>query len=207
MARRRATASRSQADAERHAAERAEDRRLVEATLGGDNGAFEVLFTRYREKVYGVVYGYVRNRDDALDIVQDAFVKAFQRLSTFRLEAKFYTWITQIAINLSIDHTRRRKRRKVIELQEHHEPDKTLASSTPPRAPGAGMLDDEFRERYEEALAKLSEKHQAVFVMHAIKGTSYKEIADVLGISIGTVMSRLHYARKNLQKHLADYLT
>lgn len=192
--------------AEERRLQREEDLRLIEATLAGDMAAFETLFTRCRDKVYAVVYGYVHDKDDALDITQDAFVKSYRKLDTFGGRSSFFTWVTQIAINLAIDHTRKRKRRRVIQLEEHMSAERRLAAASEPPKPGAELLDAELKARYEAALAELSDKHRTVFVLHTVEGLAYKEIAEVLGISIGTVMSRLHYARKRLQGLLSGYL-
>jgi len=194
----------TRADARRAAAE--EDPRLVERTLAGESRAFEILFERYRERVYAVSFGYVRDKEEALDITQEAFVRAYEKLASFRGRSSFFTWVTQIAINRSIDMVRKRKRRRTIQLEDHHEGARRLAAAKPLPGPGQGVLDDELRERYEAALAELTEKHRTVFVLHTVKDMAYKEIAALLEISIGTVMSRLHYARKRLQSLLAGYL-
>lgn len=185
---------------------REEDHRLVQRVIDGDGSAFEELFTLYRDKVYGVVFGYVRSKEDALDITQEAFVRAYEKIGTFRAQSSFFTWITQIGINLSIDHCRKKKRRKTIGFEDHMQPERHLAASTPEPPPGRGLLSRELREQYEQALEQLSEKHRTVFVLHTVKGMAYKEIASLLEISIGTVMSRLFYARKNMQRQMEGYL-
>jgi len=184
---------------------RADDQRRVERALRGDRTAFEELFVAYRERVYGVVFGYVRDADDALDLTQDAFVKAFQKLASFKGESSFFTWITQIAIHLAIDHTRKKKRRRLVQLDDP-ERGESAPLAVEPAAVAKGLLAEELRGRYEEALEGLSDKHRTVFVLHTVKGMAYKEIASVLDISIGTVMSRLHYARKKIQALMGDYL-
>jgi RNA polymerase sigma-70 factor (ECF subfamily) len=187
------------------AAARAEDLALIDRALGGDSSGFAALFEKYREKIYRVVYGYVHDKDDALDVTQEAFIKAFKSLSTFERESGFYTWLTRIAINLAIDHRRKRARSKVIPLEDYMDP---------PSRPGGGgapdprrrLEDRELKERYFRALEELSEKHRTVFLLHTVEDMAYKDIAEMLDISIGTVMSRLHYARKRLQELLGDYL-
>ncbi len=186
---------------------RAQDLECVRRTLAGDNGAFAELFEHYRDRVYAVAYGYAREREAALDVVQDAFVKAYEKLSGFKGQSGFYTWVTQIAINLSIDRVRKKKRRKLIQLEEHHVPQKHLGAASPPDAPSRRLLSTELRTHYERALAELSEKHQSVFVLHTVKGMAYKEIALALEISLGTVMSRLHYARKRMRSLMEEYLS
>ncbi|GIW71210.1 MAG: RNA polymerase sigma factor [Planctomycetota bacterium] len=181
---------------------------LVEQARAGSTEAFEELFRRYRDKVFGVVFGYVRDREDALDITQDAFLKAYRHLDRFAGRSGFFTWVTQIAINRAIDVRRRRMRRKVIALPERAEPEHNPRLPRRGEAPPVGerLEEQELRERYLRALDRLSEKHRTVFILHTVEGLAYKEIARVLGISIGTVMSRLHYARKNLQRELEGYL-
>ncbi len=186
---------------------REEDEALVSQALDGRTGAFETLFTKYREKVYRVVYGYVYDKDDALDIAQDAFIKAFKNLASFRGHSGFYTWLTQIAINLAIDFRRKRKRQKIVTLEDYMEdPREKIGGATQPPEPSEKLAEKELRERYFDALERLSEKHRTVFLLHTVEGMPYKEIADTLGISIGTVMSRLHYARKHLQELLGDVI-
>jgi RNA polymerase sigma-70 factor (ECF subfamily) len=198
------------AESERNAAQReqsrAEDLGLIERARRGDSSAFAALFEKYREKLYRVVYGYVHDKDDALDIAQEAFIKAFRNLEAFEGKSSFYTWLTQIGINLAIDARRRRSRRKIVPLEDFMDPQEKLGGSSPPQPPERHVAEMELRERYFEALEQLSEKHRTVFLLHTVEGMAYKEIAEALEISIGTVMSRLHYARKKLQDLLADYL-
>ena len=183
-----------------------EDFQKVEEALAGDPESYEFLFNKYRNKIYRVVYGYVYNQDDALDITQDAFLKAFQSLHTFRRKAGFYTWLCQIAINKAIDFKRKKKRRQTSQLQEFvSSEDSAIGPSvTPPDRP---VEAEELQQGFVEALDQLSEKHRTVFLLNTVENLSYKEIAEALGISIGTVMSRLHYARKRLQKLLKEYLS
>jgi RNA polymerase sigma-70 factor (ECF subfamily) len=187
----------------------AEDLALVERAREGDTDAFDELFRRYRDKVYGVVWGYVKNRDDALDVTQDAFLKAYRKLGSFRGRSKFFTWVTQIAINRAIDVRRKHMRRKDVQLGEHHDRDdarRRPGRSPASRPPEAGVQDEELKQKYQEAVDSLGEKHRTVFLLHTTEKLAYKEIAATLGISIGTVMSRLHYARKKLQKALEGYI-
>lgn len=192
--------------ARERAGQRAEDLSLVDRCLARDAQAFEALFNKYRDKVYRVAYGYVHDKDDALDVVQEAFIKAFKSLAGFERESGFYTWLTRIAINLAIDHRRRRARKKAVLLEDYMEPEPRPGGGPPPADPARGVEEKELRERYFQALEELSEKHRTVFLLHTVEGMAYKEIASTLEISIGTVMSRLHYARKRLQELLRDYL-
>ena len=187
-------------------AARAEDVGLIDRALKGEGSAFESLFEKYREKVYRVVYGYIHDKDDALDVTQEAFIKAFKNLPGFERESGFYTWLTRIAINLAIDFRRRRARKKVVALEDYMDPEAKVGGASGAPDPERRLEEKELRERYFEALEQLSEKHRTVFLLHTVEGMAYKEIASSLDISIGTVMSRLHYARKRLQELLADYL-
>lgn len=185
---------------------RAEDAALIERVRAGDRAAFAALFEKYREKIYRVVYGYLHDKEDALDITQEAFIKAFRNLDSFEGKSGFYTWLTQIAINLAIDARRKRARKKVVALEDYMDPSEKLGGTALPPSPEQRLAERELRERYFEALEQISEKHRTVFLLHTVEGMAYKEIADALGISIGTVMSRLHYARKHLQELLGDHL-
>jgi RNA polymerase sigma-70 factor (ECF subfamily) len=188
-------------------ASRDEDLRLVRGILAGEGAAFEELFHRHRERVYRVAFRYTRNRDDALDLLQEVFVKAYRALKDFDGRASFATWITRIAMNAGVDRIRRGKA-EVVEYRDD------LANpgggEAPLRGPGCNPAQDALRrelgDQIREAVARLSEKHRSVFLLHAVDGLSYREIADTLGIAIGTVMSRLHYARRYLRDHLEGYL-
>jgi RNA polymerase sigma-70 factor (ECF subfamily) len=185
---------------------RAEDAGFVARARRGDPAAFAALFEKYREKIYRVAFGYLHDQEEALDIAQEAFIKAFRNLDGFEGKSGFYTWLTQIAINLAIDARRKRTRRKIVALEEYMESGEKLGGTTEPLSPERRLSEKETRERYFEALEQLSEKHRTVFLLHTVEGMAYKEIAETLEISIGTVMSRLHYARKRLQELLGDVL-
>jgi len=182
------------------------DRALVEAVRGGDGTAYRGLVERYQGRIYAVIYGMVRNREDARELTQEAFVKAYRNLGSFRLEAKFSTWLRRIAMNVSIDHLRRQKLRRTEEFDEgiasrdqgvislaHHRED-----------PGRNLEQKRLRERIFEAMDSLPDDQQQAIVLREIEGLAYKEIAEIMGIPEGTVMSRLYYARKKLQALLAD---
>jgi len=177
---------------------RALDEDLVERVLAGDSSAFEELYERHRHAVYKVAYGMTRNAEDALDVVQETFVKAHKSLPRFERRAKVGTWLCQIAVHQAIDLGRRRKVRQADSLEEGL----VKGKSANPRA---GAQEHELREALDRALGQLSEKHRTVFVLYTVKGLSYKEIATAVGVSVGTVMSRLFYARKNLQGLLAEF--
>jgi RNA polymerase sigma-70 factor (ECF subfamily) len=176
------------------------DRELVDAARRGDREAFRTLFERYNRRAYALALGMLRQPDDALDVVQDAFIKAHKHLDRFEGTSSFYTWLYRIVMNLAIDQLRKRKR--VIELDE--ESDDGLLPQLLGGNPGRALMDKEIRARIDAALAALSDNHRAVLVMRELEGLSYEEMAKVMGCSKGTIMSRLFHARKNMQKQLAD---
>ncbi len=193
----------------------AEDAQFVERALGGDSQAFEALFLKYRQRVFSVAWRLLRDEDGALDVVQDAFVKAYEQLEKLRGDSRFFPWIRRIAINLSIDRLRHLKRGVEVELDE-----KRVGGGDETREENSGLMVakggsespqrraeiGEFSVAFGEAIKKLSEAHRTVFMLHAAEGLSYKEIAETLNCNMGTVMSRLFYARKRLQELLGAHL-
>ena len=186
-----------------------DDRELVESARKGDREAFRTLFERYHRRAYALAFGVLRNQDDALDVVQDAFIKAHKYLDKFEGNSSFYTWLYRIVMNLAIDHLRKHRRVRPVELDEQHLEessggDDSLLPKMLGGNPGRALLDKEIRERIDRALAELSDNHRAVLVMRELEGLSYEEMAQVMGCSKGTIMSRLFHALKNMQKRLAD---
>ncbi len=179
---------------------RERDSRAIAACLEGDQGAFRELFDRYHQRVYRLVYRYLRNDQDALDVTQEVFIKTYHRLDTFEGRSSFYTWLRQIAVNKAIDFSRARKKREVS-LDES-----LTAAPGPGQSPASELQERELDEALSEALAQISEKHRRVFCLFTFEGLAYKDIATRLDISIGTVMSRLYYARKKLQAKLGAFL-
>ena len=147
-------------------------------------------------------------QDDALDVVQDAFIKAHKYLDKFEGNSSFYTWLYRIVMNLAIDHLRKHRRVKPVELDEQHLEEAAGDDSLLPKIlggnPGRALMDKEIRARIDQALGELSENHRAVLVMRELEGMSYEEMAQAMGCSKGTIMSRLFHARKNMQKRLLD---
>jgi RNA polymerase sigma-70 factor (ECF subfamily) len=179
------------------------DRDLVDAARRGDREAFRTLFERYNRRAYALALGVLRQPDDALDVVQDAFIKAHKHLDRFEGTSSFYTWLYRIVMNLAIDQLRRRKR--LTELTEEAEADGGgLLPELLGGNPGRALMDKQIRARIDDALTGLSDNHRAVLVMRELEGLSYEEMASVMGCSKGTIMSRLFHARKNMQKQLAD---
>jgi RNA polymerase sigma-70 factor (ECF subfamily) len=182
---------------------------LVRQAQTGDTTAFDQLVRRYRTRIFGMIYNMVHNEQDAWDLAQDSFVKAWKSIGRFRGQSSFYTWIYRIVTNVTIDWLRKKQIKgggaefdDAVQLNEI-EP----ASRTVPRAeaaPHEQMEQAEIRGRIDAAIAELSPEHRAVILLKEIEGMQYHEIAESLGCSIGTVMSRLFYARKKLQNLLRD---
>lgn len=184
----------------------AEDRSLVQAAQKGDMEAFEELVGRHRDKVYARAFTMMRNEEEALDLSQEAWVKGWQRLAQFQGEASFSTWITRIVINLCLDELRRRKRHRGESIQAMEEESGGVERLMPivEANAAAGLENQELRARIDEAMRKLSDEHRTVLTLHEFQDMEYKEIARVMDCSIGTVMSRLFYARRRLAGLLAD---
>ncbi|MBL9139512.1 MAG: RNA polymerase sigma factor [Verrucomicrobiales bacterium] len=182
------------------------DAALVKASQGGDTGAFEELVARHRDKMYARAYSIVHNEEEALDLSQEAWIKAWQRLGQFEGESSFTTWLTRITINLCLDHLRRTQRFRVEPLPESAEEPEAWERLLPPVwiNPTQRLETEELRKRIDEAMGKLTAAHRAVLVLHEFEGMEYRQIAGTLGISIGTVMSRLFYARRRLAALLSD---
>jgi RNA polymerase sigma-70 factor, ECF subfamily len=182
---------------------------LVHASQAGDRGAFDKLVDQYKEIVYSVAYRFARDPDLAMDLAQDVFVRAYRGIKGFKGKSSFSTWLYRIAVNTCIDYTRRRSRSidpltVPEEVAEYAgiEP----AGTDPVVGPDGLALASELGEQIQQAIDSLPSYHKSVFVLYEIKGLSYKEIAEVVGCSIGTVMSRLHYARKKLRTMLEPYV-
>ncbi len=187
----------------------ARDLAWVEAARTGDRQAFGQLVEAYQQRVYSLAFGIVRNREDAWDVAQEAFVKAYRSLDRFQGNSAFYTWLYRITYNLSIDHLRAKNRREMVDISENRKMEKVLAESGQNRmdAQPEKMADrKELSRVLKDAMAKLSDKHRAIIVLREVEGLAYEEMAEVLGISKGTVMSRLFHARQNLKTLLSPYL-
>ena len=187
-----------------------DDRELVDRAKKGDRDAFRILFERYHRRAYALAIGVLRHQDDALDVVQDAFIKAHKYLGKFEGNSSFYTWLYRIVMNLAIDHLRKHRRVKPVELDESKLEEGGEGDAFMPRIlggnPGRALVDKEIRSRIDLALGELSENHRAVLVMRELEGLSYEEMAKTMGCSKGTIMSRLFHARKNMQKRLIDLI-
>lgn len=186
-----------------------DDLDLVHRSQAGDTGAYEELVRRYHSKIYGLVYSMTSSREDAEDLVQEVFVKAWKALGHFREQSGFYTWIYRIALNCTINFRKRRTRRQTVTFDEFDPDIKTAESYREFSSKGSVLRKislGEFREKMNEAMLKLSEKHRAVVTMHDIQGMPHADIAKVMRCSEGTVRSRLFYAHKQLQAELAEFV-
>ncbi len=181
------------------------DSALVKAAQGGDMVAFEELVARHRDKMYARAYSIVHNEEQAMDLSQEAWIKAWQRIGGFEGGSSFTTWMTRITINVCLDHLRRNQRHRVEPLPDAQDEPDAWERLLPVvwTNPTEGLERGEIRVRIDEALGKLSEAHRTVIALHEFEGMEYKEIAKTVGISVGTVMSRLFYARRRLAVLLA----
>jgi RNA polymerase sigma-70 factor (ECF subfamily) len=184
----------------------ADDPALVRAAQKGDTRAFEELVARHRDKLYARAYTMMRNEEDAIDLSQEAWVKGWQRLVQFHGESSFGTWMTRIVINLCLDQLRKQKRQRTDSIEEMNEESGGVERHMPvvTANPTAGLERGELRARIDRALGQLSHEHRTVLVLHEFEEMEYKEIAKTMGCSIGTVMSRLFYARRKMAALLAD---
>lgn len=184
------------------------DWELVRQCKSGDRQAFRELVERYQRKAVAVAFGILHDREDALEVAQEAFAKVFTGIQKFKEEASFYTWLYRITVNLAIDRQRQKSRQPLLEREDSGEGENTRTARIEgiPDSAGADpyeqVKDKELGERIRAALAELTPAHKAVILLREVEGLSYEEISEVLQCSRGTVMSRLHYARKKLQSRL-----
>jgi len=186
------------------------DVEIVRRVQAGDVAAFDLLIRRYRERLFGVVYNMTANREDAADLTQDAFIKAFQSIQRFSGQASFFTWLYRIAVNSTISHLRKNRLRAFFSLEaiDADEPvaRDVVAALTDKTDSERDTFVRELQERLNAAMLKLSIKHRTVVTLFEIDGLSHQEIAEVMGCSVGTVRSRLHYAKQLVQAELQPYL-
>ncbi len=186
-----------------------EDEALVSRAQRGQTRAFDVLIERYKERLYATVYHMTSNREDANDLVQDTFIKAYKSLRSFKGQSSFYTWVYRIAVNRTINFLKRGKNRTHHSLDNvddsiQTDPDfvELMSQDTPHREAGL----HELQQQLNAALQKLSDNHRAVVVLHDVQGMTHADIAKAMKCSEGTVRSRLFYARQQLQGLLSEYL-
>jgi RNA polymerase sigma-70 factor, ECF subfamily len=184
-----------------------DDAALIERCRAGDLAAFEPLVEKYRQRVYRLAYNVLRDPEEAWDVSQDAFIRAFQALGSFRGDSALYTWLFRIVMNVARDRARQQAARgRAFGMERVEEADWDRALADQGRAPDTHAAAVEERERLDRALATLSEPHRAIIMLSDLEGLSYREIAEVLDIPMGTVMSRLHNARRRLREALGPLL-
>jgi RNA polymerase sigma-70 factor (ECF subfamily) len=183
-----------------------DDQALVGAARQGDTRAFEELVARHRDKIYARAFSMLRNEQEAIDLSQEAWVKGWQRLNQFQGESSFGTWMTRIVINLCLDELRRQKRQRTDSMEAIEEESGGVERQMPILEvnPTAGLERTELRQRIDRAMSQLSHEHRTVLVLHEFEEMEYKQIAKTMECSIGTVMSRLFYARRKLAALLTD---
>ncbi len=182
---------------------------LVRRARQGDLSSYDELVRRYQERIYATLYHMTANHEDANDLAQEAFIKAFQALKSFKGGSSFYTWVYRIAVNKTINFLKQRKNKTQVSLDDldfnaEHDPD--LVALISEKTPRREINLAELQERLNAALQKLSEPHRLVVTLHDVQGLSHEEIAEIMDCNIGTVRSRLFYARQQLQAYLSDYL-
>ena len=184
-----------------------EDVRLVNLAKRSDMLAFEELVARHRDKIYARAFSMMRNEDEALDLSQEAWVKGWQRLVQFHGDSSFATWMTRIVINLCLDQLRKNKRHRAESIELLNEEAGGVERQMPVVEvnPTEGLERGELRQRIDKALAQLSHEHRTVLILHEFEDLEYKEIAKRMKCSIGTVMSRLFYARRKMATLLAGF--
>lgn len=184
------------------------DQAIVEQVIGGDVDSFAVLVDRYQDRIYGTVLNYVSNPDDAVDITQESFVKAYSNLRSFNASSAFYTWIYRIAVNTAIDFLRRQRSRVADSLDDHKfvEVGFEPASKDPSADPEKVLARTEQRRALRKAIGSLSDKLRSVVVLHDVEGLSQEEVADILRVPVGTVKSRVSRARAELRYMLRKQL-
>ena len=186
-----------------------EERVLVRRAKLGDLPAFDELVCRYQERVYATIYHMTANHEDAHDLAQESFIKAYQALKTFKGDSSFFTWVYRIAINKTINFLKQRKNNTHISLNDldfnaEHDPD--LMALISEKTPRRDVNLAELQEKLNAAMQKLSDVHRLVVTLHDVHGLSHEEISKIMDCNTGTVRSRLFYARQQLQAYLSDYL-
>ncbi|MBE7496045.1 MAG: sigma-70 family RNA polymerase sigma factor [Verrucomicrobiaceae bacterium] len=188
----------------------AEDRELVARAQNGDTRAFDSLIRKYTPKLYGMVYNMTSNREDTADLLQEVFAKAYRSLGRFMGKSSFYTWIYSIAVNMTLNHLKKRGRHMKVSLDDvdtgiENDPD-FIAVTTAKTGVAREVNIHELQKRLNAAMMKLSEDHRTVVTLYDIQGLQHAEISKILGVSEGTVRSRLFYAHRQLQAYLEDFV-
>jgi len=187
----------------------AAEQALVRRAKDGDMAAYDELIQMYQERIYATIYHMTANHEDANDLAQDTFIKAYQALRSFKGGSSFYTWIYRIAFNKTINFLKQRRHKGHLSLNEldfHAENDPDLIALISDKTPQREVGLKELKEKLNMAMQRLSEPHRLVVTLHDVQGLAHEEIAEIMECNIGTVRSRLFYARQQLQGYLADYL-
>ncbi len=185
------------------------DSELVRRAQQEDLAAYDLLIRRYQERIYATLYNMTSNHEDANDMTQETFIKAYKALKSFKGDSSFFTWIYRIGVNKTINFLKQRKNRSAMSLNDvdfnaEHDPDLVALVSDKTPSRDAGLT--ELQERLNAAMLKLSEPHRLVVTLHDIQGLPHEEIAKIMECNVGTVRSRLFYARQQLQALLSDFL-
>ncbi|MFL2923941.1 MAG: sigma-70 family RNA polymerase sigma factor [Limisphaerales bacterium] len=188
-----------------------EDVDLVKASQDGMLAAFDELIQRYQQRVYATVYHMTSSHEDADDLTQESFIKAYKALKRFKGESSFYTWIYRIAVNRTINFLKQRKRKSYhmslndmdMQVEKHADLLMFISDNTPRR----DLRLNELQEKMNEAMQKLSQTHRLTVTLHDVQGMSHEEIGKIMDCNTGTVRSRLFYARQQLQALLSEYLS
>lgn len=195
---------------EKTVSERDIDWAIVQKVQAGNVGAFDQLVQKYREHIFSVIYNMTSNREDASDLAQETFIKAFQAIARFKGKSSFFTWIYRIAINTTMTFLKKRSRRRFIsyeKIDEEVSNTEIFERLTAKNRSEKGALVNELQEKLNDSLQKLSPKHRTVVILHEIEGLEHAQIAEITKVSVGTVRSRLHYAKQQLQSYLQDYIS
>lgn len=190
-------------------AEPEDELQLVRKAQQGDLSAYDDLVRRYQERIYATVYHMTANHEDATDLAQESFIKAFQALKSFKGDSSFFTWVYRIAVNKTINFLKQRKSRTHLSLNDldlNAENDPALVALISHKTPRRDLNLVELQAKLNEAMQKLSDDHRLVVTLHDIQGLSHEEISEIMDCNIGTVRSRLFYARQQLQGYLSDYI-
>jgi RNA polymerase sigma factor (sigma-70 family) len=186
-----------------------EDAQLVAKAKHGDLRAYDALIRRHQQRIYATIYHMTSNHEDANDLTQETFIKAYQAIKSFKGDAGFYTWLYRIAINKTINFLKQRRHRLHLSLNDLDataENDPDLVALISDRTPRRDAALTELQEKLNAAMQKLSEVHRLVVTLHDVQGLSHEEIGEIMDCNVGTVRSRLFYARQQLQAWLSDYL-
>ena len=183
---------------------------IVRRVQNGDVAAFDQLVLKYRGRVYSVVYNLTSNREDAADLTQDAFIKSFQSINRFQGQSSFFTWLYRIAVNSTLTHLRKNRLRTFFSFEKINEDDKVsaevIAALTDTTGADHETFARELQEKLNEAMQKLSIRHRTVITLFEIDCLGHQEIAEIMNCSVGSVRSRLHYAKQLLQSELQPYI-